>query len=110
MVETTETGIPAKSNALTKMAMANGEWRNTEALSVDDLLVAAKLLDHSHSWIVEAMQADRRPARVPTRKLGQEGIIQRRSGHPREYIFLSPEVLTDPPACDGANGGNFDRQ
>ena len=36
------------------------EWRQTESLGQDDLLVAAKLLDLSHSWINEAMQADRK--------------------------------------------------
>ena len=36
------------------------EWRQTDSLGQDDLLVAAKLLDHAHTWIAEAMQADRK--------------------------------------------------
>jgi hypothetical protein len=36
------------------------EWRQTDAMGLDDLLVAAKLLDQAHSWIAEAMQADRK--------------------------------------------------
>lgn len=31
-----------------------GEWHETNSLGRDDLLVAAKVLDMAHSWIVEA--------------------------------------------------------
>ena len=31
-----------------------GEWHETHSLGRDDLLVAAKVMDMAHSWIVEA--------------------------------------------------------
>ena len=35
-------------------------WKETESLGFDDLLTMAKLLDQAHSWIAEAMAADRK--------------------------------------------------
>jgi hypothetical protein len=36
------------------------EWRETDALGVDDLLPMAKLLDQAHTWITDQMAADRK--------------------------------------------------
>jgi len=32
----------------------NGDWQETHSLGRDDLLLAAKVLDAAHTWIVEA--------------------------------------------------------
>lgn len=38
----------------------DGEWRDTDALGGDDLLLAAKLLDQAHTWITDTMAAERK--------------------------------------------------
>lgn len=37
----------------------NGEWHETHSLGRDDLLVAAKVLDLAHSWIIEHERKER---------------------------------------------------
>jgi hypothetical protein len=41
--------------------VGNGEWHRTDKLDADELLLAAKLLDQAHTWILnqqtEAMEA-----------------------------------------------------
>lgn len=41
----------------------NNEWHETHSLGRDELLLAAKVLDAAHTWIVEA---ERRPAAPST--------------------------------------------
>ena len=40
-----------------------GQWRTSESLGRDDLLVAAKVLDKAHTWICDTLQGqDAEPA------------------------------------------------
>ena len=39
------------------------QWKETQSLSRDDLLVAAKVLNECHSWIVFKAQQDRNEGR-----------------------------------------------
>ncbi len=45
---------------VTRGYKADEGWRNTDNLGYDDLLTAAKLLDLTHSWIRDRLDADRK--------------------------------------------------
>ena len=38
------------------------QWKDTNSLNRDDLLVVAKLSDQAHTWVCEQEQADRQQA------------------------------------------------
>jgi hypothetical protein len=45
---------------LSRSYKADDGWRETDSLGFDDLLMAAKLLDLAHTWIMHQMAADRK--------------------------------------------------
>ena len=44
---------------LTRSYKQNEEWKEADTLGFDDLLLASKLLDHAHSWIMNLTIADK---------------------------------------------------
>ncbi len=53
---TTEQGV-RHNVTLTRIYRKDDQWKSTDSLGRDDLLVAAKALDDAHSWICQQQEA-----------------------------------------------------
>ena len=50
------------SASLSRSYKQDGEWKEADSFSFDDLLTVAKLLDQAHTWIMKESQVDKQAA------------------------------------------------